>query len=136
MRTLRAHIGVDGDPEEIDRLTVRLRREQLALDVVDVRPATVRGVPGAKGDASSVGTLVLGLADSVVLTALVTGICQVLKAWVIRQRDRRVVLADGDRRLELTGVTVEQHDRAIEAFTRALEAAQNPALDGERDRST
>lgn len=136
MRTLLVHIDADDYAEEIDRMTGQLRRELLELDVADVRRETA-GNPGlgAKGDAASVGTLVVSLADSVVLTALVTGVCQVLRAWVTRHRDRRVVLKDGDRSLELTGVSVEQHERAIEAFVKALDG-QAAELDENRGRDS
>jgi hypothetical protein len=136
MRTLLVHLDADDDQEGIDRLTGQLRQELLELDVADVRRETADSpVPGAKGDAVSVGTLVVSLADSVVLTALVTGVCQVLRAWVTRHRDRRVVLKDGDRSLELTGVSVEQHERAIEAFLKTLDG-QAPRLDDDRGRNS
>ncbi|OLZ58497.1 hypothetical protein [Amycolatopsis keratiniphila] len=113
-------VRVSGD-EELDAETRRLRRALLELDVQDVRLPEVVAPDGAKGAGTDIGAMVVSLGGSAVLTALVTGVCQVLRTWVTRDKDRRVVIEVGDHKLELTGGNAEQQARAIEAFTKTLE---------------
>ncbi|RSN32766.1 hypothetical protein DMC61_11280 [Amycolatopsis sp. WAC 04169] len=113
-------VRVSGD-EELDAETRKLRRALLELDVEDVRLREVVAPDGAKGAGTDIGAMVVSLGGSAVLTALVTGVCQVLRTWVTRDKDRRVVIEVGDHKLELTGGNAEQQARAIEAFTKTLE---------------
>ena len=114
-------VRVAGD-EELDAETRKIRKALLELDVADVRLPEVAAPDGAKGVGTDVGAMVVSLGGSAVLAALVNGVCQVLRTWVTRDKDRRVVIEIGDNKLELTGGNAEQQARAIEAFTRTLES--------------
>ena len=126
---LRIGISVDdGDDEELDRLTGQLRRELLESGLDDVRRAAPESPPaGAKGDPITIGALVIGLAGSAAVSALVTGVCQIIRSWVIRGRERTVIVEIDGRRLELKGATSDQHQQAIDAFVRSLDGS--PAVD-------
>lgn len=113
-------VRVAGD-DELDAETRRLRKALLELDVEDVQLPEVVAPDGAKGTGTDIGAMIVSLGGSAVLTALVTGVCQVLRTWVTRDKDRRVVIEVGDRKLELTGGNAEQQTRAIEAFSKTLE---------------
>lgn len=112
-------VRVAGDTE-LDAETRRLRKALLELDVEDVRLPQVAAPDGAKGTGTDVGAMIVSLGGSAVLTALVTGVCQVLRTWVTRDKDRHVVIEVGDSRLELTGGNAEEQARAIEAFAKGL----------------
>lgn len=113
-------VRVSGD-YELDAETRKLRKALLELDLEEVRLPEVVAPDGTKGTATDIGAMIVSLGGSVVLTGLVTSVCQVLRTWVIRNKDRRVVIEVGDKKLELTGANVEQQARAIEAFKKALE---------------
>ncbi len=113
-------VQVAGD-EDLDGETRRLRRALLELDVEDVVLPAATAPDGAKGTGTDIGAMVVSLGGSAVLTSLVTGVCQVLRAWVTRDKDRRVVIKVGDRELELTGGNAEEQARAIEAFRKSVE---------------
>lgn len=117
MPTKSVHIRVaDGDPEECDRATRRLRQELLALDVEDVRPARNGEAPAdAKGDPSAVGTLVVDLANSAGLAA----IFQLISTWATRGQGRSITVEDGDRKLTIDGAKPDQHQQIIDAFLNA-----------------
>ncbi len=118
MTTLRVRLTGD---EELDAETRRLRKALLELDVEDVRLPTTVAPDGAKGTGTDIGAMVVSLGGSAVLTAVVTGVCQVLRTWVTRDKDRRVVIEIGGNKLELTGGNAEQQASAIEAFRKTLE---------------
>jgi hypothetical protein len=107
--------------EELDAETRKLRKALLELDVEDVRLPEAVAPEGAKGTGTDIGSMVVSLGGSAVLASLVTGVCQVLRAWVTRDKDRRVVIEVGAHKLELTGGNAEQQARAIEAFKQAVE---------------
>ncbi|WP_410581827.1 hypothetical protein [Amycolatopsis sp. lyj-108] len=113
-------VRVSGD-EGLEAETRKLRRTLLELDVADVRLPEVVSPDGAKGAGTDIGAMIVSLGGSAVLTALVTGVCQVLRTWVTRDKDRRVVIEVAGNKLELTGGNAEQQARAIEAFTKTLE---------------
>ena len=111
----------DVDAEDHDLVAGLLRAELLALDVDDVRLVAVEGVPtGAKGAAATTGGLIVSLANSAALGAVLTSLVQVLRAWITRGQGRRVTLKDGERSLELTGASVDQQQQAVEAFARSM----------------
>ena len=114
-------VRVAGD-EELDVETRRLRKALLELDVKDVRLSEATPPEGAKGAGVDIGSMVVSLGGSAVLTSLVTGVCQVLRTWVSRDKDRRVSIEIGKNKLELTGGNAEQQAQAIEAFRKALES--------------
>jgi hypothetical protein len=129
MIALHLEFNEDGaTPHEIDFATRRLREELLRLNVDYVqRVASSDQHKGAKGTAISIGQLTLGIAQSASLTALATGVCQVLRAWVNRGSGRRVVIKDGKHTLELTGGSKQQHQQLIDFFISEL----SKKVDGE-----
>lgn len=136
MPTLKVDLVLrDADPQELDQLTVQLRRELLTLDVEDVVRAGAGVAPaGAKGDPATIGSLIVGLGSSAVATALITGVCQIVREWVGRRRDRSVVLELEGRRLELTGASAEQQQAAVDTFLAAIAEEGQP--DGEHGRDS
>jgi hypothetical protein len=114
----------DNDPDSLDLHAHQLRKELLMLDLDNVMIGRERRESDiAKGDAISIGTLVMALSNSVVLVAA----CQVIRAWITRGKGRRASISYGkDRTLELTNVTTAQQQTLIDGFLRALQ--QDPDL--------
>lgn len=113
MKSVSVQVEIDdADAEELDQSTRRMRDELLELDVADVSADRSALTPeGAKGDAVTVGTLVI------TLTPMVLGsVCQLLRIWVSREKGRRIVLKDGKKTLEITGSTTERHQQLIDTF--------------------
>jgi hypothetical protein len=81
--------SVDGDPEELDRSTRRLRTELQDLSVDSVSLETSGDLPaGAKGaDPATLGTLAVSLAP-----AVVPALIGLLKHWMTRKEGRTVVI--------------------------------------------
>jgi len=76
----------DATEEEIDRMTRQLLSEMRELDVESVRLA--RGGPapvGSKGDAITMGTIVLDI-----LPAVLPSVLSLIQAWVSRGQGRYV----------------------------------------------
>jgi hypothetical protein len=99
--------------DELDRLTLRLRRELLQLDVYDVRHGGVREAPdGARGiDPGTIGSLLVSLAGG---PGALRAVVRVVRDWLGRSRARSVHLEiDGDV-LEVTGIASANEDRLIE----------------------
>ncbi|MDQ0909586.1 hypothetical protein QFZ22_005571 [Streptomyces canus] len=106
-----------GEPETVERLTRALRRELGELHEVRVSP-TPSGPPppGAKGDAVTIGAIVVALsASGGVLTALV----DTLRDWLGRRSARdRIVIGIGDDTLELEHATDAERAALVQAFVR------------------
>jgi hypothetical protein len=113
--------GPDADQEELAELALGLREELSAVDLESVELA--RGVEqpsGAKtGDVMDWGTLVVGIASSGAMTALITAV----SAWITRQRSASVRVKIGDDELELTGGSSDDQRRMIEAWFERRSAA-------------
>ena len=105
---------VNGDADELDRLTHQLREELLLLDLENVTLGRdVREPDGTKGDAIAIGTLIMTLGNSAVLVAA----CQVVRAWVTRGQARQATIKYGkNRTLDITGATTAQQQKLIDAF--------------------
>ena len=105
---------VNGDADELDRLTHQLREELLLLDLENVTLGRdVREPDGTKGDAIAIGTLIMTLGNSAVLVAA----CQVVRAWVTRGQARHATIKYGkNRTLDITGATTAQQQKLIDAF--------------------
>jgi hypothetical protein len=111
--TVSVHVHADEEPERLDRLTRLLREELLTLDVDDVSLARDRQAPpGARGNAITVGTLIVTIANS----AGLVGVCQLLRTWVTRDHGRSITLKNGKRSLKITGANTAQHQQIIDAF--------------------
>lgn len=108
-------VTVHDEHDDVDRLTRQLLQEVNALDVTDTRLGSSAQEPpaGSKSpDPALVSTIVVAVSSSPVLVQL----GHLLRDWVNRGRHRKLVVRDGDRYLELTGGTVEEHERAVSAF--------------------
>ncbi|QFZ23295.1 hypothetical protein [Saccharothrix syringae] len=106
----------DEDPVRADADARLLFDELWALDLDRVEFAGNGAAPaGSKGlDAASVTTIVVALAGSPVLRQ----VAMALRDWVNRDSKRKLVVRDGDRRLEITGPVDAEGQRAVEAFLR------------------
>jgi hypothetical protein len=118
MMTISVQVSTrDNDPEEIDRLIRQFRQELLELDVHTATLARKDDIPpGAKGDPTTVGTLIVTLANSTVLVSL----CQLIRAWATRDRRRsdtvKIIIKNGEKSLEITGDNPAQHRKVIDTF--------------------
>jgi hypothetical protein len=106
-------VGADADAEELDEVTLRLRRELLELDVEGVERAYAGQPPhGARAaEAVELGALVVALA-----TPTLGAVVATINSWLARQEARSAKLQLGDKTIELTGISSEQQDRMLEAF--------------------
>jgi len=111
----------DLDAGQLDTLTRLLRQELLLLDVDKVTVDGARQTPpGARGDPTAIGSLVMTLANSAVLV----GVCQVLRAWQARQQGRSFIMKLKDGRpvsLEIHGDNAAQHQQLIDDFLAAID---------------
>jgi hypothetical protein len=115
--TLGVHVAVgpDGDTEEVAQATLQLRRELLELDVdaVEVPLAAGEPPPGSRAvDVGALGALVVSLADSQLLTAVV----EVVRSWLAGSSRRRIKLELGGDVLELTGVSSREQRRLADEW--------------------
>jgi hypothetical protein len=107
-------VGPDGDAEEIAEATLQLRRELLDLDLDAVQvPGAGEPPPGAKAvDVAAPGALLVQLADSQLLAAVVAAV----GSWQGGSSRRSIKLElDGDA-LELTGVSSKEQRRLTEEW--------------------
>lgn len=108
------------DDETLERLAASLRRELTELDVDDVRPVPAGPPPdGARAvDAAAVGVLLVAVAQAL---ESIGGIITVVRGWVGgAPADRAVELTIGEHTVKLTSATVDQQDRLVEEFLRAV----------------
>lgn len=106
-------LGLDDQagPEELEDATALLQRELLDLDVEDVERVPAAVAPsGAKGDMVSAGTLLVTLATSGTLTALLGTV----KAWIERDNCRSARLQVGELSLDVQGLRPEQLQDVID----------------------
>jgi hypothetical protein len=111
-----------GDQEGLAELTAALRQELLDLDVDSVEQLSAgQAPPGSRGfDVEALGTLVVTLARSDVLVAVVSAVAM----WLTSRRNQVVkVDVDGDV-LELSGLPSQERQRLTEQWLRRR------ALDG------
>jgi len=102
----------DGDAEEVDELTARLRNRLLELDVADVSPVRLGPPPaGSKGaDVAVIGALLVQLATSSGLAAVVSTI----RGWLGGGGSRTIKLSVGEDSLEVTGASSDQQQQLID----------------------
>jgi hypothetical protein len=79
----------DGDPEELDRSTRRLRTElqDLSVDSVSLEPAGDLPAGAKAADAATLGALAVSLAP-----AVIPALIDLLKHWMGRKEGRTVVI--------------------------------------------
>ncbi|MEU4765627.1 hypothetical protein AB0H12_20460 [Actinosynnema sp. NPDC023794] len=110
---LSVDCGPDGTPEQVDDAAAGLREELLELDV-DVESLTGGPAPaGAKGDAITAGALVVTLATSGTLTALLA----TLRAWINRDDSRSVKLRIGDHTLDVQGLHSDELEKVLNEWS-------------------
>ncbi|MGW4112329.1 hypothetical protein ACWEFJ_15750 [Actinosynnema sp. NPDC004786] len=111
---LTVDCGPDGAPDEVGEAAAGLRRDLLELDL-DVEPLTGGAAPaGAKGDPVTVGALVVTLATSGTLTALLATV----RAWIDRDDSRSVKLRVGDRTLDARGLRPDELRVVLDEWSR------------------
>lgn len=107
-------VGPDGDAEEIAQATLQLRRELLDVDV-DAVGATGAGEPppGSRGvDVAALGAMVVNIADSQLLAAVVAAV----RSWLAGSPRRSIKLQLGGDILELTGVSSGEQRRLTDQW--------------------
>jgi hypothetical protein len=115
MLAIRLQADHEAGAEELNRLTERLRRELLDLDVADVRRGAGAAAPdGARGlDAETLGTLLVTLVTAPEVLRAVVG---TIRDWLGRSRARSVFLEIDDDVLHVTGLSSADQERLIESW--------------------
>ncbi|WP_328619694.1 hypothetical protein [Streptomyces sp. NBC_00354] len=106
--------GADVDQEELDELTMQLRRRLLELDVEDVRVRRSGGeVPvGAKpGELIAIGALVVSLAPATLGLAL-----RLVETWMQNRPVRKVTVDIDGHVLDLGLASKEEQRRIVDAY--------------------
>jgi hypothetical protein len=114
MLGVQVAVGPDGDADEVAQATLQLRRELLDLDVDAVEMLQAgEPPPGSRGvDVAAFGALVVNLADSQLLAAVVTAI----RSWLAGSPRRSIKLQLGGDALELTGVSSKEQRRLTDEW--------------------
>jgi hypothetical protein len=114
--TLEIQLDVEeSDPQELQELTGKLRRELLQLDVESVAPSVAGEAPeGAKAvDLMVIGTLIVNLGRS---AGALASVVRAVQGWLGSQPARTVKLQlDGDS-IEVTGVKSGDQQRLIDLW--------------------
>jgi hypothetical protein len=106
-------VGPDGDDEEIAQATLQLRRELLDVDVDAAEAPGGEPPPGSRGvDVAALGALVVNIADSQLLTAVVAAV----RSWLAGSPRRSIKLKLGGDSLELTGVSSREQRRLTDEW--------------------
>lgn len=102
------------DPEELEELTGRLRRELLDLDVEAVdRVRAGTPPPGTRAvDVAAAGALVVTVAQSPVIVAIVAAV----RTWLTGSSRRSVKIAIGGDVIELVGQSTAEQRRLIDEW--------------------
>jgi hypothetical protein len=118
--------GPGADAEELDELTLQLRRELCDLEVESVELARSSRAPaGARAvDVLALGTLAVTLVKS---SAVLTAVVNAVQAWLTAPGRRRVKLElDGDV-LEVTGLSAADQRQLIASWiARHADPAERP----------
>ena len=107
-------VGPDCDAEEVAQATLQLRRELLDLNVDAVEvPRAGEPPPGSRAvDVAALGALVVNLADSQLLAAVVAAV----RSWLAASPRRSIKLELGGDALELTGVSSREQRRLADEW--------------------
>jgi hypothetical protein len=116
LTTLSVQVAVEpgGDAEEVAQAALQLRRELLELDVDAVEvPQVGKPPPGSRAvDVAALGSLVVNLADSQLLAAVVAAV----RSWLVGSPRRSIKLQLGGDALELTGVSSKEQRRLTDEW--------------------
>ena len=107
-------VGPDGDAEELAQATRQLRHELLDLDVNSVEtPSAGEPPPGSRAvDVATLGALVVNMADSQLLAAVIGAV----RSWLAGSSRRSIKLGLGGDVLELTGVSSKEQRRLTDEW--------------------
>jgi hypothetical protein len=107
-------VGPDDDAEDVAEAMLQLRRELLDLDVDAAEaPGAGEPPPGARAvDAAALGALVVNIADSQLLAAVVAAV----RSWLVGSSRRSIKLELGGDALELTGVSSREQRRLTDEW--------------------
>jgi len=111
---VQVSVGPDADADEVAKATLQLRRELLDLDVDAVEAAGAgEPPPGSRAvDVAALGALVVQVADSQVLAAVVAAV----RSWLAGSSRRNIKLELGADTLELTGVSSKEQRRLADEW--------------------
>jgi hypothetical protein len=117
---IQVGIGPDATAEEVADATLELRRELLDLDVEAVETQRAGEPPsGTKGgDLAALGTLVVTLAH----TQLLTSVLAAIGSWLAASRHRSIRLELGGDVLELSGLSSDEQRRLTDEWLRRHES--------------
>jgi hypothetical protein len=117
---LQVGVGPDGDADVVAEAALQVRRELLALDVVDVTsPAAGEAPAGSRGvELAALGALVVTIVGS----PLLDSVLDTVKAWLAGSRQRSIRLELNGDVLELTGVSSKEQRRLTEEWLRRNES--------------
>jgi hypothetical protein len=106
--------GPDADKQDLDELARLLTEELSQLDDVEsVEPVREGELPeDAKGVPAAVGTVLVKLAE----TAGVSALINVIGSWLSRDKSRTLKLQLGESALELTGLSGTEQQELVEWF--------------------
>jgi Effector Associated Constant Component 1 len=106
--------GPDSDPEELDLMSLDLRRELLELDVDSVARAAEGTVPptAKAGGTGLSDVLIVSLSNSTVLVAII----HLLGRWVKRGSRRKVTVRVGKNFIEIESASAEETAKLIESW--------------------
>jgi hypothetical protein len=113
--TLQLEAGNDPDALEMDRLTSKLRKELIQLDVDSVaRPSEGEAPAGTRGlEILAISTLLIELTrSSEVLKNLVDSV----RRWLSSEQERSAKLQIAGDSLEVTGISSSEQERLIAAW--------------------
>jgi hypothetical protein len=110
---IQVAVGPDSDDEEIAHATLQLRRELLDADVDAAEAPGGEPPPGSRGvDVAALGALVVNVADSQLLAAVVAAV----RSWLAGSPRRSIKLELGEDSLELTGVSSKEQRRLADEW--------------------
>ena len=111
---VKVAVGPDSDAEELAQATRQLRRELLDLDVdsVETPPAGEPPAGSRAVDVATLGALVVNMADSQLLAAVIGAV----RSWLAGSSRRSIKLGLGGDVLELTGVSSKEQRRLTDEW--------------------
>jgi len=105
------------DEFETDHAMRSLRQELLEVDVDSADFSSSSSPPLAKGDAISIGELVVVLSNSAIITAMI----DLIRTWVARRKRTKVIITYKGRSLEISDLDARESQKVIDAFVAELD---------------
>jgi Caspase domain/TM2 domain len=121
---LLLQVDDEGDLEELAQVTLALRQELLALDVTAVDQVGEESPLGSRAaETVALGTLIVSLAQSQVLAAIINAVT----LWLSHRPQRTVKLVVGGDVLELSGLPSKERQRLADQWLQRHVPATGPA---------